>query len=102
MITGHSPFAGETKSDVLAAILKTDPSPLSLYAPEAPPALERVIKQCLAKNCEDRYPTMKDLLLDLKDFQSEMTAYGEMKAPKFIFDQNRTSERHPTRNTLRK
>ena len=41
MITGRAPFEGATSSDVIAAILKTEPPPLGHYLPEAPAGLER-------------------------------------------------------------
>ena len=36
MVAHRKPFEGDTPSDTLAAILKTEPPPLSHYAPEAP------------------------------------------------------------------
>jgi eukaryotic-like serine/threonine-protein kinase len=73
MITGAAPFNGETKSDTLAAILKTEPEPLSIYAPDITVELEHIIKKALGKDREERYQVVKDLLLDLKILQGELS-----------------------------
>ncbi len=74
MITGRAPFAGETKSDVMAAILKNEPPTIALHVPEVPVELEHIIKKALGKDREERYQVVKDLLLDLKIVQSELNA----------------------------
>lgn len=74
MITGRTPFVGETKSDVMAAILKSEPETLAPYAPEIPVELESIIKKALAKEREERYQNAAELLHDLKIVQSELTS----------------------------
>nr|MBA2620686.1 serine/threonine-protein kinase [Acidobacteriota bacterium] len=78
MITGSLPFDGETRTDVLAAILQTDPRPLSVYKPNVPVELEHIVKKALGKDCEQRYQVVKDLHLDLKLFQSELDSSIEI------------------------
>lgn len=79
MVAGQKPFAGETPSDSLAAILKVEPTPLSSVAPETPAELERIVSKALRKDREERYQGVKDLLLDLKklkedvDFQTRLS-----------------------------
>ena len=72
MITGQLPFTGETPSDVMAAILKSEPAPLAVRAPNAPAELQRITGKTLRKEREERYQTVKDLLLDLKSLQREL------------------------------
>ena len=72
MVTGRTPFEGTTMSDVIAALLDREPSPLARYSTEVPPGLERVIKKALAKDAEKRYQTAKDLLIDLKSLKQEL------------------------------
>lgn len=78
MVAGQTPFTGETSTDVIAAIVKTTPTPLSHLAPEAPSKLEEIISKALEKDREDRYQGIKDLLVDLRrlkkrlDFETEM------------------------------
>ena len=72
MVTGQKPFDGETTSDVFAAILKTDPPPLSHLIPEAPAELARIVNKALRKDREERYQVVKDLLLDLKSLKEDL------------------------------
>lgn len=65
MITGQPPFEGATPSDIIAALLKDDPAPLSTRTPEIPPDLNRVVTRALAKNCDERYQTVAELIADL-------------------------------------
>ncbi|HKY42636.1 MAG TPA: protein kinase [Pyrinomonadaceae bacterium] len=72
MVAGKRPFAGETPSDSLAAILKVDPAPLSHHAPEVPAELERIVSKALRKDRYERYQTVNDLLLDLRSLKQEI------------------------------
>jgi eukaryotic-like serine/threonine-protein kinase len=82
MLTGNLPFAGETKSDVMAAILQNEPPPLARYWPEAPEALEWIVTKTLTKARDERYQTAKELLTDLKrlkrrsDYQVEAARFA--------------------------
>src|SRR5690349_10781198 len=66
MVTGHLPFPGETRSDVMAAILKSEPTPLATHAPHAPAELQRIVTRMLTKDGNERYQSAADLLVDLK------------------------------------
>jgi hypothetical protein len=52
--------------------LKSEPPPLGQYLPEAPAGLERIVKKALRKDREERYQTIKDLLVDLKGLRQEL------------------------------
>jgi len=78
MIAGRAPFSGDTSLDVAAAIIGGEPSPLSEMAPEAPSGLERIVGKALRKDRRDRYQSMHDLLVDLKDLRDEL-AIGERR-----------------------
>jgi len=83
MVANRKPFEGETPSDTLAAILKTDPPPLTQVAPATPAELVRIVTKALRKDREERYQVVKDLLLDLKslkedvDFQAKLKLIGQ-------------------------
>ncbi len=72
MVARQKPFEGETPSDILAAILKSEPPPLSHFTSEAPPELVRIVTKALRKDREQRYQVVKDMLLDLKSLKEEL------------------------------
>ena len=74
MIMGRAPFIGETKSDVMAAILKNEPPEITLHAPDVPLELEQIINKALGKDLAARYQSVKDLLNDLKFVQSGLNS----------------------------
>ncbi|MBV9241616.1 MAG: protein kinase, partial [Acidobacteria bacterium] len=76
MLTGHTPFEGETTSDSIAAILKQEPDPLD---PETPAELQRIIRKSLQKNVDDRYQTIKDLLIDIKSLKRDLELSEELE-----------------------
>ncbi|HYY99487.1 MAG TPA: protein kinase, partial [Pyrinomonadaceae bacterium] len=79
MAGGRLPFAGETASDVIASILRTEPPPLTRLAPEAPAELERIVSKTLAKEREERYQTVKDLVIDLKRLRQRLDVEAEIE-----------------------
>jgi eukaryotic-like serine/threonine-protein kinase len=72
MLARRKPFEGDTPSDTLAAILKTEPPPLSRVLPGVPAELTRIVTKCLKKDREERYQVVKDLWLDLKALKQEL------------------------------
>jgi len=72
MVAGRRPFEGATTTDVLAAILGQEPAPLKEHLPAAPAELQHIVTQALQKDREQRYQTVKDLSLDLKDLNQEL------------------------------
>ncbi len=72
MISGELPFPGETMSDMLAAILKSEPQPLTTLSFEPENELEQVLEKTLRKDRELRYQTVKDLIVDLKGLKDEI------------------------------
>ncbi len=65
MLAGRAPFDGETDSDLMAAILKTDPAPLE--SKQIPTALVRVVTKAMSKNAMDRYANGGELRIALRD-----------------------------------
>ncbi len=66
MVTGRTAFEGRTRAALLGSILKDDPTPVTQLQPAAPPALDRIVATCLAKDPDDRYQSARDLLRDLQ------------------------------------
>jgi serine/threonine protein kinase len=72
MLTGRPPFEGETNSDVIAALLKEEPLPLSQFVPELPVEFGHIVDKALAKNRAERYQTINDLLAALRELRREL------------------------------
>jgi Tol biopolymer transport system component len=66
MASGKRAFAGRTQASVVAAILASEPQAISTVRPMSPPALDRVVKGCLAKDPEERWQTAHDVKLQLQ------------------------------------
>jgi Tol biopolymer transport system component len=66
MATGKRAFDGKTQASVLAAILASDPPPISSVQAMSPPSLDRVVKICLAKDRDERWQSIHDVKLDLQ------------------------------------
>ena len=66
MATGKRAFEGKTTASVIAAVLEREPPPVSTVQPMSPPALDRVVKTCLAKDPDERFQNVHDVKLQLK------------------------------------
>lgn len=69
MVTGRTPFKGESASDLIKSILKDQPPRLTEdtgYLPDSAEGLQRIIDKALAKDKARRYQSAEDLLVDLK------------------------------------
>jgi len=66
MATGKKAFAAGSQASLIAAILEREPPPISAVQPMTPPALDRVVKTCLAKDPENRFQTAHDVKLQLQ------------------------------------
>jgi Tol biopolymer transport system component/predicted Ser/Thr protein kinase len=66
MATGKKAFEGKTQASLMAKILETDPAPMSALTPMTPPALDRIVKRCLAKDPDDRWQSARDIEAELK------------------------------------
>jgi serine/threonine-protein kinase len=66
MATGKRAFEGESQASLMVAILEREPLPMSSLQPMTPPALDRVVKKCLAKEQERRWQAARDVCDELK------------------------------------
>ena len=79
VIAGRAPFEGESSTDVLAAILEKEPAPLARFAPDVPAELQRIVNKSLRKSPDERYQTMRDFLLDLKELRDELALEAKLE-----------------------
>ena len=66
MATGRRAFAADTQASLIAAVMHEEPQPVSAIQPMTPPAFDRVIQSCLAKDPEERWQTAHDVKLQLQ------------------------------------
>jgi Tol biopolymer transport system component len=82
MATGKKAFEGKSQASLIAKILETDPPPISSLQPMTPPALDRVVKRCLAKEPDERWQSASDLTHELKWIaESGAQIPSQMSAP---------------------
>lgn len=75
LVTGRRPFSGHSVVDTLHRIIYSDPEPMAAHRADAPRDLIRIARKALAKNPDDRYQTMKDLAIDLRELIRELDAH---------------------------
>jgi Tol biopolymer transport system component len=66
MATGKRAFEGKSQLSVFTAILENEPALISSLQPLAPKALDEIVKNCLAKDSEERYTSAHDVKLQLR------------------------------------
>ena len=66
MVTGKRAFEGESRASLISAIMLSDPLPIAASQPLSPPALDRVVRECLAKDPEGRWQSAGDLRRELQ------------------------------------
>jgi len=71
------PFEAESFVDTLYKILHEEPPAISAIAPATPPELQRVVAKCLAKDREERYQSIRDAAIDLRQWLHQ----GEASEP---------------------
>jgi len=104
MLSGKRAFSGENTMDVISSILQKEPVPLSRLMPDVPHEIERIVGKALRKDCDERYQTAKDLLIDLKGARQELEFEAELERHKskdsaaladgFNFHQNADAKTH--------
>jgi serine/threonine protein kinase len=67
LVTGRSPFQRPTTVETLHAVMRDDPAIAVEARDPAALLLERVIRRCLVKDPEERFQSIKDVALDLRE-----------------------------------
>ncbi len=71
-VTKQRPFQGESNVQSLYKICYEPARPIKEFDPAAPADLQRIIRRCLAKDPEERYQSIQDIGLELKELRREM------------------------------
>jgi serine/threonine protein kinase len=71
VFTGQLPFTGVHETALMYEIVNVDPPPMSSIKPDIDPELDRIVFECLQKEPDERYQSVKDISKDLKRFKRE-------------------------------
>ena len=88
MVVGLAPFTGQTMTDILVSIIDRQPRPLTQMMPDVPVELECIVMKALAKDCDERYQSARDMAIDLKSLKRQLDS-----SPAFVSSQNQSGDR---------
>jgi serine/threonine protein kinase/Tfp pilus assembly protein PilF len=86
MLTGKRAFHRGPAALTLAAIIETEPEPIARIRSDVPPALQAVLKRCLAKKPEFRYGSTAELSAELDRIRNNPSEAG-VAAPEPIISE---------------
>jgi Tol biopolymer transport system component len=90
MATGEKAFAGASQASLISAILRDEPRPIGQVVPASPPALDRVVRTCLAKDPEERWQSAGDLRRELRWIAEGSQAGSVAAAPAAVASARRS------------
>jgi len=90
MATGRKAFGGASRASLISAIMSSEPAPISSVVPMTPPALERVVKTCLAKDPDERWQSAHDVKSELAWIAEAGSQAG---APATVVSRRKSRER---------
>ncbi|HEX4378829.1 MAG TPA: serine/threonine-protein kinase, partial [Candidatus Acidoferrum sp.] len=76
MATGRRPFAGSSSAELISAILRDTPPPVTDLRPDLPVELTRLIHRCLAKSVDDRVQTAREVSGQLREISQRTSPSG--------------------------
>ena len=65
MATGRRAFEGKSQASLIGAIMHSEPAPISATSATVAPALDALVRACLAKDPDERIQTAHDIKLQL-------------------------------------
>src|SRR5437667_2559463 len=71
-VTGKKPFEGESVIKSLHKVVYEPAPPITDLNPSAPPDLQRIVRRCLAKDPDERYQSIREVAIELKELRREM------------------------------
>src|SRR5436190_5786833 len=71
-ITRRKAFEGKDAIDSLNKIIREQPTPIANFNPDVPYDLQRIVRRCLAKDPEERYQTIKDVAIEIKEVRRDL------------------------------
>jgi eukaryotic-like serine/threonine-protein kinase len=87
-VTGQKAFEGKDAIDSLNKIIREPAPPISSLNPSAPADLQRIVRRCLAKDPEERYQTIKDVAIEIKELRRELQLAADVERTAAPAEQN--------------
>src|SRR5437660_3594023 len=75
--TGKKAFEGESVIKSLHMVVYEPAPPIVDFNPSAPPELQRIVRRCLAKDPDERYQSIKEVAIELKELRRDVEDAGE-------------------------
>lgn len=82
MITGKSPFVRDSAIGTMNAIISDDAPEEIRNVPDCPPGLQRIVQHCLEKDPQQRFQSVKDIMLCLEDLGELSVSAGGLQLSK--------------------
>src|SRR6266571_2111673 len=76
-VTGRKAFAGKDAVDSLNKIIREPVTSIGELNPAAPSDLQRIVRRCLAKDPDERYQTIKEVTIELKELRSQLAGVAQ-------------------------
>ena len=78
-VTGTRAFAGPSTIETLHRIANVDPSSVVTALTGTPTELQRIVRKCLAKDPSERYQSIKETAIDLRDLRRQLDSGAVMR-----------------------
>ena len=65
MVTGRKAFTGKSHASLVSAIMSSEPAAMASEQPLTPPTLDHIVRRCLAKDPQERWQSMSDVMREL-------------------------------------
>jgi Tol biopolymer transport system component len=88
--TGKKAFSGASRASLISSIMSSEPPPISSIQAMAPPALDRIVRTCLAKDPDERWQSAHDIKSELAWIAEAGSQAG---APAVVASRRRSRER---------
>ena len=90
MATGKKAFSGASRASLISSIMSSEPPAISSVQPMTPPALDRIVRTCLAKDPDERWQSARDVKSELAWIAEAGSQAG---APAVVASRRRSRER---------
>ena len=88
MATGRKPFIGANTGETIEKIRRSQPEAVARFNYEIPSELERIIRKCLEKDRENRYQSVRELMIDLKNLRRDSETHSKVTTAVRVKDES--------------